>query len=76
MLLHVQVADSPENEFGCQADKNNAAGNEDRKEDDTIPENYTCYEILMEAERNYDVTWNTGEDCFTCSYICMFCLSP
>ncbi|XP_030294882.1 X-ray radiation resistance-associated protein 1 isoform X2 [Sparus aurata] len=55
-----QVADSPENEFGCQADKNNAAGNEDRKEDDTIPENYTCYEILMEAERNYDVTGNTG----------------
>lgn len=69
MLLHVQVADSPEYDFGCQADKNHAAVSEDRNEDDIFPENFTCFEILMDAKQNHDVTGNIGEDSFTCSYI-------
>ncbi|KAM8741248.1 X-ray radiation resistance-associated protein 1 isoform 1-T1 [Acanthopagrus schlegelii] len=55
-----QVADSPEYEFGCQADKNHAAVSEDRNEDDIFPENFTCYEILMDAKQNRDVTGNIG----------------
>ncbi|XP_036974835.1 X-ray radiation resistance-associated protein 1 isoform X4 [Acanthopagrus latus] len=55
-----QVADSPEYDFGCQADKNHAAVSEDRNEDDIFPENFTCFEILMDAKQNHDVTGNIG----------------
>ncbi|XP_073335724.1 X-ray radiation resistance-associated protein 1 [Pagrus major] len=55
-----QVTDFPESEFDCQADKNHTAEDEARSEDDTIPENFTCYEMLMDAKPNYDVTGNIG----------------
>ncbi|XP_071317002.1 X-ray radiation resistance-associated protein 1 isoform X2 [Trachinotus anak] len=55
-----QAADVSEYEFDLQADETETAGNEDRKEDDSSPEKFDCFEMLMDAKPNPEVVEAIG----------------
>ncbi|XP_022618418.1 X-ray radiation resistance-associated protein 1 [Seriola dumerili] len=55
-----EAADISENEFDLRADEKETAGNDDRYEDDTIPEKFNCYKMLMDAKPYPEAVEPTG----------------
>lgn len=71
--LNVQATDVPEYEFDVQADEKETAANKEGNEDDTKPERFTCYEMLMDAKPNPDVLEPIGEGLWFHLQLFIFC---
>ncbi|XP_071373094.1 X-ray radiation resistance-associated protein 1 [Centroberyx affinis] len=55
-----QATDVPDYEFNLPSDEEEKAENMERSEDDTIPEKFKCYKMLMDAKPNPDVSEPVG----------------
>uniref|UniRef100_UPI003AAD63C3 X-ray radiation resistance-associated protein 1 n=1 Tax=Centroberyx gerrardi TaxID=166262 RepID=UPI003AAD63C3 len=55
-----QATDVPDYEFNLPSDEEEKAENTERSEDDTIPEKFKCYKMLMDAKPNPDVAEPAG----------------
>lgn len=69
-MFNVQATDIPECEFDLRADEEITAENKEKNRDGDIPVEFTCYEMLMDANPNPDLVKPIGKDCpFVCSYL-------
>lgn len=62
LLFDVQTTDVPEYEFDLQPDEKETGENKERNKDDTKPERFICYDMLMDSKPNPDVAECIGED--------------